>query len=43
MAADIPLQALGFAAMLQAAKQLDFERSILLRDEIINLTKLLKK
>ena len=29
--------------MLQASKQLDFERAILLRDEINNLTKLLKK
>ena len=28
--------------MLQASKQLDFERAILLRDEITNLTKLLK-
>ena len=29
--------------MMQASKQLDFERAILLRDEITNLTKLLKK
>ena len=41
---DIPKQIEKLKGlMLQAAKQLDFERSILLRDEIINLTKLLKK